>query len=42
MLGLFGTTGGGDLPNWVGPVAMLVWIAVLLVIAVIVFRKRIV
>ncbi len=42
LVGLFGTTGGGDLPNWVGPVAMLVWIAVLLVIAVIVFRKRIV
>ena len=42
VLGLFGTTGGGDLPNWVGPVAMLVWIAVLLVIAVYVFRKRIV
>ncbi len=42
VLGLFGTTGGGDLPNWVGPVALLAWIAVLLVVAVIVFRKRIV
>ena len=41
-LGLFGTTGGGSLPDWVGPVAMLVWIAALLVVAVVVFRKRIV
>ena len=41
-LGLFGTTGGGSLPDWVGPVAMAVWIAVLLVLAVLVFRKRIV
>ncbi len=42
LFGLFGTTGSGDLPNWAGPVALLVWIAVLLVIAVYVFRKRIV
>ena len=42
VLGLFGTTGGGNLPDWVGPAAMLVWIAVLLVVAVVVFRKRIV
>lgn len=42
LLGLFGVSGGGDLPDWVGPVAMLTWIVVLLVIAVIVFRKRIV
>ncbi len=41
-LGLFGVTGGGDLPNWTGPVAMLVWIVLLLIIAVVVFRKRIV
>ncbi len=41
-LGLFGTTGGGSLPDWVGPVAMAVWIGVLLVLAVLVFRKRIV
>ena len=41
-LGLFGTTGGGSLPDWTGPVAMLVWIAALLVLAVTVFRKRIV
>ena len=42
VTGLFGTTGGGDLPAWVGPAAMLVWIAILLAIAVYVFRKRIV
>ena len=42
VLGLFGTTGGGSLPDWVGPVALFVWIAVLLVIAVYVFQKRIV
>jgi ABC-type transport system involved in multi-copper enzyme maturation permease subunit len=41
-LGLFGTTGGGSLPDWTGPVTMLVWIIVLLILAVAVFRKRIV
>lgn len=41
-LGLFGTTGGGILPDWSGPVAMFVWILILLVAAVFVFRKRIV
>ncbi len=41
-LGLFGTTGGGSLPDWIGPVAMAVWIVVLLGIAVQVFRRRIV
>ena len=41
LLGLFGTT-GGSLPDWTGPVAMIIWIAVLLVLAVLVFRKRIV
>jgi len=41
-LGLFGTTGGGSLPDWTGPLAMLLWIVVLLAIAVTVFRKRIV
>lgn len=42
LLGLFGTTGGGDFPVWTWPVVMLLWIAVLLVAAVLVFRKRIV
>ncbi len=42
VLGLFGTTSGSELPDWAGPVAMLVWIAVLLALAVYVFRKRIV
>ncbi len=41
-IGLFGTTGGGQLPDWTGPVAMVIWIAALLVLAVVVFRKRIV
>ena len=41
-LGLFGTTGGGSLPDWTGPVTMAVWIVLLLVLAVAVFRKRIV
>jgi ABC-type transport system involved in multi-copper enzyme maturation permease subunit len=41
-LGLFGTTGGGELPNWTGPLAMVVWIVVLLIFAIAVFRKRIV
>ena len=41
-LGLFGTTGGGSLPDWVGPGAMVLWIAVLLVLSVYVFRKWIV
>jgi ABC-type transport system involved in multi-copper enzyme maturation permease subunit len=42
LVGLFGLSGGGSLPDWTGPVAMLVWILALLVIAVTVFRKRIV
>ncbi len=42
LLGLFGVTGGGSIPDWTGPVAMAVWIVVLLLIAVAVFRKRIV
>ncbi len=42
VLGLFGNTGGGDFPVWTWPVVMLVWIVVLLVAAVVVFRKRIV
>lgn len=42
LLGLFGTTGGGDFPVWTWPVVMLLWIVVLLVLAVIVFRKKIV
>ncbi len=42
LVGLFGTSGGGSLPDWTGPVAMVVWIAALLILAVIVFRKRIV
>ncbi len=41
-LGLFGTTGGGSLPDWTGPLAMALWIGILLALAVIVFRKRIV
>jgi ABC-type transport system involved in multi-copper enzyme maturation permease subunit len=41
-VGLFGTTGGGSLPDWTGPVAMVIWIGILLILAVIVFRKRIV
>jgi len=42
LLGLFGTTGGGSLPEWTGPMAMVVWIVVLLAIAILVFRKRVV
>lgn len=42
LIGLFGISGGGGLPDWTGPVAMVVWIAALLVLAVLVFRKRIV
>ncbi len=42
LVGLFGTSGGGSIPDWTGPVAMIVWIVVLLVLAVAVFRKRIV
>ncbi len=42
LLGLFGTTGGGNLPDWTGPVAMAVWILALLIVAVAVFRKRVV
>lgn len=42
VLGLFGTTGTGDLPDWIGAVAMLVWIVLLMAIAVHVFRKRII
>lgn len=42
LLGLFGTTGGADFPVWTWPVVMLLWIVVLLVLAVLVFRKRIV
>ncbi len=41
-LGLFGTTGGGSLPDWTGPIAMLIWIAALLIVTVFVFRKKIV
>ncbi len=32
--------GSYELPNWSGPVAFVVWIAVLLAIAVIAFRRR--
>ena len=42
LVGLFGTSGGGTIPDWTGPVAMVVWIVVLLGLAVAVFRKRIV
>jgi ABC-type transport system involved in multi-copper enzyme maturation permease subunit len=34
--------GGYQLPDWTGPLAFVVWIAVLLVIAVIAFRKKVV
>lgn len=42
LLGLFGTTGGGDFPVWTWPLVMLLWIVILLILAVLVFRKRIV
>lgn len=41
-LGLFGTSVGGSIPDWTGPVAMAVWIVALLVLAIVVFRRRIV
>ena len=41
ILGLFGTGSGPSWPDWTGPLAMGVWILVLLVIAVYVFRKKI-
>ncbi len=40
VLGLFGTGAGPSWPDWTGPLAMLVWIAALLGLAVVVFRKR--
>ncbi len=42
LVGLFGTAGAENIPDWTGPLAMGIWIVVLLVLAVLVFRKRIV
>lgn len=41
LVGLFGTTTGGSLPDWTGPLAMVIWILALLAVAIVVFRKRI-
>ena len=37
-----GSAGGYGLPDWSGPVAMLLWVAALLVLAVLLFRKKVV